>query len=227
MNISKKKGLFQFGIGRGEFDQGTFRILYYQYKEYIVPVVVILTSLVLFVMVCIPLTQKILLLPSEEEAALQRIKVLEQNAGFLSSLNEGDLDNTLILVSKALPPEKDFAGILRALSDAAAASGISLGDFSFAIGDLSQAKEGGSQLGIEMTLNVSATIASTKQFLKELAARFPLSQVGSVQVGQTTAMVNIMFYYQPFQQLQLDESKILQPLSAKEVKLIEELSKFQ
>lgn len=221
------KGLLQFNLARGNINQGTFRILYYQYKEYIVPVVVIIASLALFMVVCAPMIEAILLLPNQEKALLNRISVLEQNTNFLHSLDERDLDSKLKLVSKALPPGKDYAGIIGALSGAASSSGVNLGDFSLNIGDLFEPKEGGSLLEMEMKISVAGSMAATKKFIDELALRLPLSQVRSVQLSQTASSVSIVFYYRPLPKLVLDESKTLQPLSAKETKVIEDLSGFQ
>ncbi len=208
------------------FDHSILNILYYRYKNYIVPVGILSVSLLLFLAVIIPQINQWFGLRNEEKTTREKIAVLKNNLNFLSTVNDTDLDAKLQIVSAALPIEKDFTGILSVLSQAEASSGVVVGDFSFQVGELSsEAKTTTSRPTIDIVLHITGGILETKRFLHEIAKRLPLSEVTNVRVDDiSSSTITIAFYYKPLTSILFKEENTLTPLSQKEVSLIEELS---
>lgn len=208
------------------FDQSTFRILYYRYKEYIPYAATMLVAIALFLGFIIPQMQQWFFLKSQTEVLNEKIAILEKNRIFLESLNETDLDKKLQTVSAALPSEKDFSGILAALSEAAASSGVVLGDYSFQVGDLSVSNKTTDKPAIEIILRINAGVMDSKRFLDRLSHSLPLSEVTTLRSEENSSSITTVFYYKPLPKLTLDNNRILQPLSQKDNTLIKKLSSF-
>lgn len=219
------------------FDENTIKILYHRHKAYVPSVVAILLSFVLFFFVILPQVQYVFSLHDKEKEVKDRIGVLEKNIRFLSSINETDLESKLKVVSLALPPEKDFTTVMSGISQASAVAGVSIGDFIFQLGNISSntspstskasnnsAKAEINVPSIEITLNISGGLDSTKRFVEELSKGFPLSDVKSIQLNGNSAKVSIAFFYRPFPPLQLDGGTEISPLSQKDEALIQTLS---
>ncbi|OGH42389.1 MAG: hypothetical protein A3H79_00160 [Candidatus Levybacteria bacterium RIFCSPLOWO2_02_FULL_36_8b] len=210
------------------FDQSTIRILYYRNKEYIIPSAIILICLILFIKFIIPQGQELFLIKEKEKETQARVENLKKNLNFLSSVDSSDLDSKLEIASNALPPKKDFAGIINAISDGAINSGVALDDFGFTVGELStKSAKLNTQPSIQINLSVKSDKDRVRLFLKKLAKAFPLSEVTSVQMNNNLTTMVTVFYYKPFPPIEIDDYALPGNLSAKETKLINEMSSWE
>ncbi len=177
----------------------------------------------------IPQIQEWFLLRDQEKITNEKITVLKQNLSFLSTLDDGNNNRQLQVASTALPSEKDFTSILSAISQAAANSGISVGDFSFQVGELSATKASNtnSTPEIDIILVINGGIDGTRQFLHELTNRLPLSEVTNVRVNDATTTITILFYYKPLPVLGMSDSKVIKTLSKNDIALLDLLSSFK
>lgn len=209
------------------FDQSTLRLLYYQYKEYTSPLLITALGIVLLIVLVIPQTGSFFAMKNEENVQRKKVGVLKSNASFLTNLSDATLDTQFVSVSKALPAEKDFAGILNALSSSASIANVGLGDFAFEVGDLStKSAELSQRSSLEVTLNLTADVEGTKRFLRELLERLPLSEIVSVHLTARSAIVKTVFYYKPFVPRKFDSSSSIEGLSSPEKKLLQEISSW-
>src|SRR5580698_4987528 len=116
-----------------------FRYWYYNFRDseyYSISLIglVIIVSIYLLFNVIIPETSQWFSIRREVVATRQNIAVLQQNINYMNNLNKNVLNSQLQTVSTALPPEKNFTSMLNAITGAAATSGVSLNDYSFAVG---------------------------------------------------------------------------------------------
>ncbi len=220
--------LFRDSFRHTTFDQNTLRVLYRRHKTYLFPFLAFTVSLVIIVVVIIPEVQQMFALKSQEEMIGQKITIIRQNLTFLSTLNDANTNKQLQTATTALPSEKDFTGILSTISQAAAESGVLVGDFSFQVGELSASSKTTSLPTIDIVLAVSGGgIEGIKRFLHELANRFPLSQITSVHVNDTTSSVTVSFFFRPFPSLKTDGSQTISPLSQSDISVLDKLSSFK
>lgn len=203
----------------------SLRVVYDAYKEYLLTIGIIIVCLLLFAKFIIPQIQELFLINGQKKEIEQKIRILKNNMYLLSSLSDSDLDSKLEIATGALPPEKDFAGVLNAIQISSAKSGVLLGDFEFKVGELSTKSAGlTKQPGMEVTLTVRGGIDSIKRFIVELSKSSPISQVSSVNITGTSAVVTTVFNYKPFSPVAFNAKSPLFPLTRKDLNLLESLS---
>lgn len=211
------------------FDQNTLRLLYYHYRAYITPVVVISMCVFLVWMVIVPQMSQWQRMREEEKRTQEKVKRLTQTTQFFSTLEDTVLESQFQTLAKALPAEKDFAGVINAISQAARESNVSLGDFFFEVGNLSTPsaqKEVASVPHLSIQLSIDGSDAAVNHFMNVLGNTFPLSEVLSIQrTGKTTALQTV-FYYKPYvpQGLSDVEDVTATALSQEQQSVIEQLT---
>lgn len=208
-------------------DQLLFRNLYYRYKRFVTPFTTILVCLLLFWFVVIPQIQNWLALRDALAIDEENLQVMHQNLSLVTSFDNAKLDTTLRTATNALPTEKDFAGILSSLQNAGAVAGVSLGDYSFQLGDISgldiQGKS--AQAPIQLTLNIKGSLESTRAFIAQLKNQLPLSDITSVSVNSNESVtVTIIFYYATLPKVVFKDSVPLPVLSSADLKTLDALS---
>ena len=145
------------------------KTIYEENKEFLLPIGVIFTSILLLIFFIFPEFNGYF---QKREAVLmeqEKLNNLKESLSAISSIDDSILSQDLEIVSRALPPNKDFAAILNAISQAASVTGVSLGDFEFQIGDITKTNTTpASTPSIKISLNITADTLSTVAFLKKL-----------------------------------------------------------
>lgn len=219
MKKELKFSTIKYGIS-----QNPIMVIYESYKEYLLTIGIIIICLILFAKFIIPQVQDLLLINGQKKELEGKIRVLKNNIYFLSSLDESDLDSKLQVATGALPSEKDFAGVLNAIQISSARSGVSLGDFTFKVGELSTKSAGlKKEPGMEVTLTVRGGIDNIKRFVVELSKASPISQVSSIDVSGNSAVIITVFNYKPFSPTAFNGSSPINPLTTKDLNLLETL----
>ncbi len=206
-------------------NQTTARILYFRYKDFFVPVIVIFVCILLVFQVIIPQIQQIFSLNDQIAATNGRIAVLEKNITTATQLDDTQLSSQLQVALRALPSQKDFVGIVAAISNAAVAANVPLGDYAFQVGDIGKVDTSQKQTTVQLTITIGGGINDVQRFLEALKKQLPLSDVTEVHVlNSSLSSVNIVFYYKPLPQIQFKESNPLPVLSQSENDLLQSLS---
>lgn len=209
-------------------DKGTYKVLYERYREYLVPFVAIFVCLVLILKIVIPQVQDFIATLNQAKEMQKEILVLKNNVQFLTSLSDSKLDSQMRIASSALPAEKDFAGILNAITAASARAGVSLGDFSFAVGELStKSAQIAGQPSIQVALTVSGDAFLAQRFIQELSKTVPLSEVLNVAISGRSSALTTVFYYKVFPPIQFVATKPIFALSQSEEQLLNKLSSWR
>jgi hypothetical protein len=200
------------------------KALYAENKEFLLPIGTIFISILLLIFFIFPQINGFF--QKQNQAAVERGKLnnLEESLSTLSSIDDSSLDRNLEIVSKALPPNKDFAAILNAISQAAQVTGASLGDFEFQIGDITKTNTIPTGTpSIKISLNISADASVTIAFLKELEKNVPISQVAGAKSSGSFAAIEILFYYKPFPPQGTTDPEKIRPVTSENQKIIDEL----
>lgn len=206
-------------------DISTVGIIYARYRQHILFIITILVCIFLFSIVIIPRVRELSILSKNAKNEANKLIILNNNLNLLSSMDDATLDSQLKLVSSALPIGKDFEGILTAVSQAAINSGVSLSDYDFQVGDLSETPTRVSGFPyLEMSLSVKSSSQETVKFINELYRSFPISEVVSVNQESNSATVKILFYYKPLPQIRFNDSEPIQTVSQKGTELIDKLA---
>lgn len=203
----------------------TFQELYKRYKNYLIPILILIVSFILLIQITIPQISDLSQKQQEQAAERAKFDTLSKNYNILSSLADSSLNSNLQSATDALPSEKNFASIVNALSLAANKSGIFLGDYELAVGDLSKVPPGSNASKLELVLSVNGGAVPTANFINELYKSLPISEVTSIVVGGNHSTVSVGFYYKPFSNIS-DPSIPLTELSKEQIDLIRELRGF-
>ena len=203
-------------------------ILYRHYKDYFLPFGVILACILVVFIVIVPQFQQYVVLQGQLKVEMQKLDVLKSNYSFLSNLDSSKSDTDYNALTFALPPAKDFAGIINSISYASAKTGVVVGDFQFAVGSLSgDNTEGVSAYpSIKIDINLVGNTQSIMQFIQELYKTAPISEVTSIKTGGNSGSISVLFYYKPFPPQQVDDSAPITILSAKNTSLIKTVSSW-
>lgn len=201
--------------------------VYYQLRDYTIPLLVVAVCILLFSFFIVPQAQELFVLAGEEQTLRKRVSVLRANAIMLTQLSDERIDENFKLAVKALPAEKDFGAIIEALSLAASSANVALSDYEFSVGDLSTGSA--TVVGkpsLTIILNLTSDIEGTKRFLEKLAQTIPLSEVVSVEASARSATLTTQFYYKPYVQQQRKEFLLVEGFSKKDEELLKTLSSF-
>lgn len=200
-------------------DQLVLRALYYRYKNFVVPVSTIAVCAFLFFIFIIPQIQSFLAMQDQVAGDKEKLATLQKNLQVVSALDDTKLDSELSIASSALPTDKDFAGVLQAISSAAANAGSVLGDYNFQIGELvdTNVKGQSTQLPLQLSITIKGDLDTGRNFIEELKKQLPLSDVTSISVNSNgTISLQIVFYYAPLPKITFDDSLPLVSLSSKD-----------
>lgn len=206
-------------------DATTLRFLYIRYKEYLLPVGVIIACILLFVFVIIPQFQNLLDAQQQAKIESNKLAVLRNNLNLLTNLSEPQLDSQLKVVTKVMPPEKDFGGILNGISLAANKAGVSLGDYEFQVGNINKpALIVQAYPSLEIILTINGGIADVGRFLEELYKTAPLCEITNIKVNSSDSQVTALFFYRPFPPIGFNDTAPIETISPQGVSTINNLS---
>lgn len=208
---------------------GDFNKLYWRYKDYLLPIFIIFASIILFAQFVIPQAQEMFAIRTEESAIRNNIDTLRKNLDFLSSLNDSNLNSQLQTVSSALPQEKDFVGILNAISTASFNSGVMVDDYVFQVGDLSpKLGKGDSRPSLSILLALrGGGVNGAKNFLAQLSKTVPISETSDIQMTKGSSKVTVVFYYRPIPPIIYNYTSLMKPLDSNEKSTLEKLSTWK
>lgn len=212
-------------------DNVFFKLIYRRNKDFFLSVVAIFLSLFLFFQFVLPQISELQAMSEEEKAVKERIEVLNYNFQFFNQMDSQNLDQDLLTASSALPLQKDFAGVLVAVSRAAGTAGVGLDDFSFRVGDLSTpsgALTVTSAPAIEIELTIRGDIVKAKGFIQKLSEALPLSGVVIVQNSGQSSTIATNFYYRPFPPvIKFDDKTKSKDLSSFDKDLLTKLTQWR
>lgn len=212
---------------KSNYIQQVTLLYYYRFKEFITPVIIIITCNLLLITIVIPQFLHILSVQNQAVNENENLQVLQQNFQKVNSINDNQLNSQFRLTVSALPPEKDVISILNTISEAASKANASLQDYNFEAGNI--ITTGNSLSKVQVSLNLTGNIHTIQQFIHQLKISMPLSNVTAVttSAGSTnTAAVTVDFYTRPFSNASFDENSPLQLLTPQEEETINTLSSW-
>ncbi|MBF8249676.1 MAG: hypothetical protein HW400_277 [Candidatus Levybacteria bacterium] len=207
-------------------DIKALKIIYDKNKLLIIPIVVILVSLVLFFQFVIPQFNALITLNKQAKESELKLQVLKKNLDMLSNINESTLDSQLSVLTQALPFNKDFIGILNSVYSTAQMTGVGLGGFSFAVGDLSKPESSNNSPVVTLSLPINSSVMVVNSFVETISKTVPLAEVSLIKVGASSSVVNLSFYYKPKPSVN-SQDVLIRPISQKGLTLINQLKEFK
>lgn len=201
------------------------KLVYFQYRDFFIPVVTIFISIVVFLLVVVPQVQAYLLLQTQFVEDQQKLQVLDQNFQKITGLNDQELNNDFTLTSLALPEIKNATVILNTISKAAIASNVSLKDYTFGLDE--QIKTTKEPL-LHVMLSLNGNKEQIQKFVHQLYVSLPLSEISSIDtLDNNAATISVIFYIQTVKKASINENNPLQLLTDKDKNTISLLSSWR
>lgn len=196
------------------------------YSFTVVVAIVTVSTLLLFLLV-IPQYQQLLIDQQEIKEIRERISVLKKNKSFIESLDKNVLQSNYETVTTALPPDKDYAGVLNSIAAAAVESSVALQDYEFSVGPLaSSAAVVSNAQEITLRLNLLAATDATQKFLEIMNQTLPLVSELSAKTSDLDnriTEIEILFHSKDFPIVTIDPRKVIKPLALSDNELIQTL----
>jgi|WetSurMetagenome_2_1015567.scaffolds.fasta_scaffold01318_12 Tfp pilus assembly protein PilO len=196
-------------------------------KVYLIPVIIILVSVTLFFKFLIPEFKALGDAQQEAKELTQKLEVLKLNLNVLSNINEEVLNSQLKTLTSALPANKDVIKILNSVYSTAQKAGVTLGGFSFAIGDISKPKDIEDLPFVKLSVPINGDIIAAKSFIEIINRTVPLSGIDSIKLGDETSTLDLFFYYKPLDGSTYKLGDQIVPVSQPRLALISQLGGFE
>jgi hypothetical protein len=208
-----------------DLHKGSINLFVQRYKDYLLPIFVVFACILILFFVIIPQFQNYLLSRRQLDEETQKLNVLKNNYNFLTSLDDSKNSSDLKLLSLVLPPSKDFTGIINAISASASKTGVSIGDFSFSLGNLAKAENLGisSQPSIKIEINLIGDAQAITNFINELYKTAPVAEIVSVKTNLNNSNLTILFYYKPFPPQNVSDDVPVVQISSKNLNLLKQI----
>jgi hypothetical protein len=208
-------------------DQETIMFLYRKNKSYILPISVIVICVFLFLQIIVPQINGLFELQKQLKSEQDKLTMLKKNLTSLSNLDSSVLDSQYNISTSVLPVNKDFAGIINAVSIAAGKTGLSVGDYDFTVGDVSKPQTEVTKFPfLQLSVNLLGNISSGSRFITELNKTAPLSEVVSLSSSSNSISVGINFYYKTIPPVNFKEENPIQMLSSKSQAVFDNISNW-
>lgn len=202
-------------------------VLYKHYKDFLLPIGVILVSILVIIYIIFPQVQQYFNSQDLLKTEQQKLETLTNNYNFLLSLNDAKTNSDFNLLSLALPPQKDFAGIIDAISYVSAKTGVAVGDFQFSLGNLSAVNFGGTAYpSTKISINLKGDAKGIASFINELSKTIPIAQTTTINISNDEGAITVLFYYKPFPSQNIGDQAPVVPPSTRDTALIKEVSSW-
>jgi len=200
-------------------------LLYQHYKEFLLPVGVILASILVIIYVVFPQIQQYFNSQSLIKIEQQKLNALNNDYTLLTSLDDATIASDLSTLSLTLPAQKDFAGIIDAISYVSAKTGVAVGNFEFSLGNLSSSNFGGTAYpSTQINISLRGNPESIANFAHEIVKTMPIAEVTAINITGGTGSLTVLFYYKPFPAQDISDQTQIVPLSSSQLSLIKEVS---
>lgn len=205
----------------------SLRLLYSQYKEYLIFIGIIVASFLLLVFFVIPQVEDFFSIQAEEERYKEKNTVLKNNIALINSLSDVTLDLQFRTATLAISTQKDYVGVMNTLSVAAERSGVTLGDFTVEVGDLSTASARVAESpSMEIDIQITGNTNTIHSFLNMLSSQLPLVKITTLQLNNTSAIIHTEFPYKPYVVGTTDTTRRFTPFSKQEEELLQKIQEW-
>jgi hypothetical protein len=208
-------------------DLVSLKFIFDRNKAYIIPIIIILVSVILFFQFVIPEFSALHRVQQEAKQLSQELEIMKSNLNILSNADEDVLDSQLKTLTSALPLNKDAIRILNSIYANAQKTGVSLGAFSFVIGDISKPENAIDLPVVKLSVPIDADVIGVNSFIEIINKTVPLSEINSVKIGDKSSQVELSFYYKPLGNSKYSSNSQINPVSQKGLTLISQLNGFE
>jgi len=207
-----------------------YNFRYSKYYPVALPLIITSLGLVILVLLIIPQLKNWFSVQEEIEATQARINIMRQNSRILESFDKASVDRDFIVATEALPSDKNFAGILNAISNAALASNVSLNDYEFSLGAVSTSKNGKKvspvSEPIAINVDIEGNINDVSNFIEEIEKKIPIAEIKNINYSERGGEVILKFYIKTLPDLNIEYSDPITSMTQDQRSILQVLSQW-
>lgn len=174
--------------------------LYYKYRFYIFPVVVVICSVVLLAVVIYPQARKIMDISKAQVDTDGKAAQVKAKVDALNSLNSSDLTTQMNVLLTVLPEDKDYPGLIQILKNTILSRGLILVDFQVGGSGSAAAKSSGLYT---VMISLKGTKSAVDDFISSVEALPRMIRIQNLDfnLGKApdivTANITLNIFYAP------------------------------
>lgn len=199
--------------------------LYFENKEYALPLFAIIVSVLLFFVFIVPQATSFPSRKNEIDIETAKLNKIKESEKVLSSIDENLIDSQLKIVSKALPSNKAFQEVLNSISTAATLSNTQIENYQFQE-DENALVDANKFPSLTFEVDVTGDVRQAIELINQLHKTYPISEVTNIINSGGVSTITILFYYKPFPSISFEDRGQIRNMSAKEKSTIDEISKW-
>lgn len=199
--------------------------LYYENREYLLPVFAIFISFLLFFVFIVP---QLLSFPSrkvEVDVENNKLNKIKEARKILSSANKDLIDSQLKIASNALPPDKAFDEILSGISTAATLSQSQVESYQFENKPTLQ-NDSSKFSSLHFDISIVGDIAQAIEFVNQIYEIYPVSEAKEITSSSGISTISVFFYYKAFPSIGSEDRTGIRGLSSSEKAVLNEISNW-
>lgn len=209
-----------------ELNRETLEYFYKEHKNLVTPIIAIVISIVLILFFLIPQVTSFPAKKTEADLEAEKLRKLNEVKLILESTNLNTLESDISLSTQAVPIERNFEYIIRAMTQAADRSGVEIENYSFKSSGEDQTLTQGFPR-VDFTLNLSADESEILTFTREIQKTLPISEVVSIDYSSTNATLLILFYYKPLEASSVADRTQIRALTSEERSSLNEIGSWE
>lgn len=208
-----------------QFNKQELNNIYFEHREYLLPVFAIVVSFFLFFVFIVP---QILSFPqrkSEIDVESTKLNKIKETEKILSSANKDLVDSQFKIVSKTLPPSKPFEEVLSNITTAATLSNSQIESYQFEEQQILQT-ESGKFSSLNFQVIIIGGIEQAIGFVNQIYKTYPIAEVNKITSNSGASTISTLFYYKAFPSIGSEDRTQIRNVSAKEKAALNEISEW-
>lgn len=210
---------------KNNLNKESLNALYNENKEFSLPILSIVISILLFLVFIIP---QLLSFPSrKDEIDLENVKLsaIKESGRILSTANTDLINSQVDLVTKIIPKDKSLEESLNAIFTSASLSNTQIESYNFQNSTSPELSQG-ELLKLNFEVNLFGGMNEAANFINNLYKTYPISEVENVEFKEGISTLSLVFYYSPFVTDTLSDRTLVKGMSEKEKNTLAEILKW-
>lgn len=199
--------------------------LYYENKEFTLPIFSIVISVLLFLVFIIP---QLISFPSRKngiDSENAKLNAIKESEKILSTANADSLNSDVELAAKVLPKDKALEDSINAIFTSASLSNAQIESYDFVDSNSPNIAQG--ELSkLNFNVGIFGGMDQAADFINVLYKTYPVSEVENVKYKEGISTLSLFFYYSPFVSNSLNDRTAVREMSKIEESTLKELRKW-
>lgn len=210
-----------------EITKDNIKGIYIEQKPLVIPIISIIISIFLILFILLPQISAFPTKKTEVDAEEKKLETIRKATEYARTVNNLLLEEDLKIVGQVLPVEKNFEGALNAVSAAANASGVSVGQYEFVLSDTNQGSAPTSGIpSVNFSISIQGSPEQVIEFANELYKTAPISEIREITYSNNAAKISIIFFYKPLSPSGFQDGGLVREMNSEEQDTLNSLKEW-